>query len=206
VESARVLTARGENTRRRIVAAAADLVHEQGLAATTNEQVRAAAAVSGSQLGHYFADKDALVCAVVDLQDDRVLGHEKAAWARVHDLAGLRAWRDEIVAAHQDAASCRGGCPMGSLAVALSEAGEQSRQQVAHVLERWQVVIEGGLQRLRGGGDLPADCDTTRLATAVLASLQGGLMLAQVHRDAAPLAAALDTMVAHIEALAATPP
>lgn len=188
------------------MAAAADLVHEQGLAGTTNEQVRAAAAVSGSQLGHYFADKDALVSAVIDFQDERVLGHETAAWARVQDLAGLRAWRDEIVAAHQDPVNCRGGCPMGSLAVALSEAGEEGRQQVARVLGRWQAIVEGGLSRLCEGGYLPPDTDIAPLAAAVLASLQGGLLLAQVHRDAAPLAAALDTIVAHVEALAATSP
>lgn len=195
------LTARGARTRQRIVAAAADLAREVGLAGVTHDRVRGSAGVSGSQLGHYFADRDALVAAVVTLQDERVLGLEGAAWSGLDGVAGLRAWRDRVVEAHRDPADCRGGCPLGSLAAALAEADEGSRQQVARALERWQAVIAAGLERLREAGDLPAGTDVARLATAVLASLQGGLLLAQVQRDAAPLAAALDTVVEHVESL-----
>ena len=55
------LTPKGERTRARIVGAAAGLIYERGVAGTTLEDVRAAAEVSGSQLYHYFADKDELV-------------------------------------------------------------------------------------------------------------------------------------------------
>lgn len=193
-------TARGARTRQRIVAAAAELVHAHGLAATTNEQVRTAAAVSGSQLGHYFADKDALVAAVLDHQDERVLGHEQIAWAGLDEIAGLRAWRDRVVASQQ-VGSCRGGCPIGSLGAALAESDEESRHRVAHVLDRWRLIIEGGLASLREHGGLPADVDIPRLAGAVLASLQGGLLLSQVARDVRPLADALDAVIDHVEAL-----
>lgn len=198
------LTTRGARTRERIVCTAATLMHEQGLAATTNEQVRTAAGVSGSQLSHYFADKAALVAAVVDLQDRRVLDHEGTAWAGLRDVAGLRTWRNAIVASQTNRQPCRGGCPVGSLAAALAETDEGSREHVAAVLQRWQTAIETGLERLRTVGDLPASTDTHRLGAAVLASLQGGLLLAQVQRDVAPLAAALDTVIDHIETLNAT--
>jgi TetR/AcrR family transcriptional regulator, transcriptional repressor for nem operon len=46
------LTPKGERTRARIVDAAARLVHERGVAGTTLDDVRATAAVSGSQLSH----------------------------------------------------------------------------------------------------------------------------------------------------------
>ena len=56
----------GERTRARIVEEAAALIHERGVAATTLEDVKVAAEVSGSQLYHYFPDKDDLVQAVID--------------------------------------------------------------------------------------------------------------------------------------------
>ncbi|MGH3070312.1 MAG: TetR/AcrR family transcriptional regulator, partial [Streptosporangiaceae bacterium] len=62
------LTPKGERTRARIVDAAAQLIYERGVAGTTLEDVKAAAEVSGSQLSHYFADKDGLVQAVIDRQ------------------------------------------------------------------------------------------------------------------------------------------
>jgi len=60
VSSARekgTLTPKGQRTRLRIVDAAAQLIHERGVTATTLEDVKAAAAVSNSQLYHYFANK-----------------------------------------------------------------------------------------------------------------------------------------------------
>ena len=59
------LTPKGERTRTRIVEAAARLIHERSVAGTTLEDVKAAAEVSGSQLYHYFPDKDNLVQAVI---------------------------------------------------------------------------------------------------------------------------------------------
>jgi AcrR family transcriptional regulator len=67
------LTPKGERTRARIVAAAAALIYERGVAGTTLENVRTAAEVSGSQLSHYFADKDQLVQAVIDHQADVIV-------------------------------------------------------------------------------------------------------------------------------------
>ena len=62
------LTARGERVRTRIVEVAAALIHERGVAATTLDDVKAAAGVSGSQLYHYFPDKSDLVHAVIGYQ------------------------------------------------------------------------------------------------------------------------------------------
>ena len=48
-------------------------------------------------------------------------------------------------------------------------------------------------------GELLLDTDTDRLATALLTSLQGGLLLAKTLRDGEPLDTALQTMIDHIE-------
>jgi len=68
------LTRKGTQTRQKIVAAAAGLILEQGVAGTTLEEVRAEAGVSSSQIYHYFADKEALVRAVVDYRAQTVVG------------------------------------------------------------------------------------------------------------------------------------
>jgi len=73
------LTAKGARTRARIVDTAARLIHERGVAGATLDDVRAAAEVSGSQLYHYFADKDELVQAVIDYQADTILGNQRQA-------------------------------------------------------------------------------------------------------------------------------
>ena len=198
------LTRKGAQTRQRIVAAAADLMLQQGVAGTTLEDVRAEAGVSSSQIYHYFADKEALVRAVVDYRTQTVVGeiHEPAL-AAIEGIDGLRAWRDMIVSIQRDA-DCQGGCPLGSLGSELAELDHVARRNVAAGYNRWEAAIRACLRGMRDRGQLVPNADPDQLATALLAALQGGLLLAQVERDVRPLAAALDLMISLTGSL--TPP
>ena len=59
-------------------------------------------------------------------------------------------------------------------------------------------MIHDGLVAIAARGELADGTDIERVALAMLAALQGGLLLSQVRRDAAPLAAAVDTMIEHL--------
>jgi AcrR family transcriptional regulator len=195
------LTRKGIATRERIVSAAADLMFVRGVAGTTLEQVREAAHVSSSQIYHYFADKDALVIAVVDYQNDAVVGLQEDHLESLTSVADLRKWRDQIVA-HQRRIHCQGGCPIGAIGSELGELDRDVRTGVSNGFHRWQAALHLGYSGMRESGVLPADTDVERLATATLAALQGGLLLAQMHRSTEPLEAALDTVIDHVQYLA----
>jgi len=196
------LTRKGAQTRQRIVAAAADLVLAQGVAGTTLDDVRAEAEVSSSQIYHYFADKEALVRAVVDYRAQTLVGetHEPML-AAIEGIDGLRAWRDTIVSI-TEAAGCQGGCPLGSLGSELAELDHVARDDVAAGCSRWEAAIRACLQGMRDRNQLVPSADPAQLATAMLAALQGGLLLAQIERTVRPLAAALDVMISLTESLA----
>ena len=85
------LTPKGEQTRQRIVAAAAELMFDGGVSATTIEDVRAAAGVSSSQVYHYFKDKKALVEAVIEYQTETIVGGQEPMLAALDSLEGLQA-------------------------------------------------------------------------------------------------------------------
>ncbi len=190
--SPRPLTRKGRETRQRIVDAAAELIFQRGVAHTTIEDVRAAADVSSSQLYHYFDDKPALVRAVVDHQaDTMVSGQETFDFST---LEGLRAWRDFVIAAQREH-HCSGGCPIGSLGGQLAETDPEARAHVAEGFKRWEAAIQHGLGEMHARGRLSADADPDALALALLAALQGGLLLTQIKRDTMPLEAALDAML-----------
>jgi TetR/AcrR family transcriptional repressor of nem operon len=186
------LTPKGERTRARIVAAAARLVHEGGVAETTIEDVKAAAGVSSSQLYHYFADKDELVQAVIDHQADAIVGNTERAGLGTPE--GLRAWRD-LVVAQAVRSSGQGGCPLGSLGGQLAETDARARGQIADGFDRWSDALRAGLRELDAAGRLRPGLDPDAVAVTLLASLQGGLLLAQVQRDTRTLATALDTFL-----------
>lgn len=192
------LTAKGRQTRHRIVAAAAQLMFDHGVADTTVEDVRERAGVSNSQIYHYFEDKTALVRAVIDYQTDAVIRPQEHLFARMDTMEGLRAWRD-LAVDRQREVSCRGGCPIGALTSQFAEKDEAARLQLAHSFARWSAGLRAGLSAMHANGTLRPDADPEALAVSLLASLQGGLMLAQLSRDVRPLEVALDSTLAFVE-------
>ncbi len=188
----RPLTRKGQETRQRIVEAAAELIFEKGVAHTTIEDVRAAAGVSSSQLYHYFDDKPALVRAVIEYQADAILANQ--AQADLSTLAGLRAWRDSLVA-YQRSIGSHGGCPIGSLGSELAETEPEARIRIAEGMKCWEIEIRLGIRAMYESGRLAQDTDPDAIALALLAALQGGLLLTQIQRDTKPLEVALDAML-----------
>lgn len=192
------LTAKGRQTRLRIVAAAAELMFENGVAETTVEDVRVRAGVSNSQIYHYFEDKAALVRAVIEYQSEAVIGSQEPLFARLDSMEGLRAWRDFAVARQREL-NCRGGCPIGTLAGQLAENDDAARLQLAHSFDRWSAGLRAGLAAMHANGVLRRGADPEALAVSLLASLQGGLLMTKLNRDTGPLETALDTALAYIE-------
>jgi len=191
------MTLKGRETRQRIVDAAADLMYASGVAAVTLDDVGEATNTSKSQLYHYFHDRNDLVRAVIERQRQRVLGHQRPILESVRDWADLERWRDQILAT-QSTRSCRGGCPLGSLANELSESDDAARVQLAEAFSSWEQLIAEGLARMISTGLLSSNADPAELALGVLASLQGGLLLSEMQRSTQPLEIALDAALAHL--------
>jgi TetR/AcrR family transcriptional repressor of nem operon len=196
-----MLTRKGQATRDRIVGAAAVLMHERGVAGTSTEDVQVAAGVSASQLYHYFGDKRSLASAVIEYWSDAILGFQEPLLAHLDDFDGLRAWA-EVVVNVQRANDFRGGCPLGSLASELAEGDSAAREDLAASYRRWQGAIHGGLAAMRDRRELVADADVDKLATTLLTTLQGGLLLTKTLRDGEPLKTALNTVIDHIASFA----
>ena len=194
-------TTKGRATRDRVLGAATALVFERGVADTTLDDVRTAAKVSKGQLYPYFADKEALIHAVIDRTIQQVL----AAQPRLTDLSSWTAisrWLDDLVEL-QVARQATGGCPIGGLAGQLAETDELARQALAAGFDRWEEPLRIGLEKMRSQGKLQRGADPARLATATLAAIQGGLVLTQTRRDPRQLRVALDAAYAYLRSFAA---
>jgi len=188
------LTRKGRETHRRIVSEAADLMYKQGVAGTSIEQVQSAAGVSASQIYYYFGDKDGLVRAVIDYQTENVLGIQKPLLANLDSIEALQAWRDVIVSIHRDGRNQQ-GCPMGSLSSELTRSTPQARADLLAGFKLWEQALRDGLRVMRDRDELPDRVDPDRFALALLAAVQGGLVLTQARRDTVALEASLDTVI-----------
>lgn len=186
------LTAKGARTRARIVEEAAALIHERGVAGTTLEDVKVAAEVSGSQMYHYFPDKDDLVQAVIDHNATGIVSRNRKVLGGAN---GVEAWRKMVIAAARRT-KAKGGCALGSLVGQLAESDPAARVLIASGFDQWAAAIGDGLRSLHAEGKLPPGVDPDDLAITLLATLEGGLLLAQAQRSTRPFETAVNTLLA----------
>lgn len=195
------LTARGAKTRSKIVATAADLMRVRGVGGTTLDDVVSASKVSKSQLYRHFEDKPALVRAVIEFVGEQRISGERERLEKVRTFAGLRRWRDALVA-HNALQDGRYGCPLGSLANEVSDQDSVARKKLHDLFMAWQELFEDLLRRFQQEGVIPQDADVAQLATGFVAAVQGGYLLAQTSRDVTPMASAIDMAITHLNLLA----
>lgn len=197
------LTAKGQATRAHIVRHAADLIYAKGVHATNNELLRGAAGVSGSQLTHYFPNKESLVLAVIDWQADSILGfHRSERFAGFDSVDAFQDWADFYILSGRP---FEDGCSLGSLAGEIVKTDLDVHDQLARVFEQWRDIFREGLERMQRLGRIDSSADPVRLAHMFLAAYQGGMLLAQVARDIAPLQDSLYAAVDHLRTFATTP-
>jgi TetR/AcrR family transcriptional repressor of nem operon len=199
----RKLTPKGRATRERIIEAAAELIYEHGVQKTNNEQIRAAAGVSGSQLTRHFPTKESLVRAVIAWRTDTVLAlHKIPELGNLDSFAALRLWADSYIE-RQD--MCRGGCSFGSLAGEAVKSDPSQRAAIAEGFEQWEDVFRRGLATMRERGELRPEADPVALTHLLMAAFQGGMLLDQAAGETTPLRNALYGALAYIESFAADP-
>lgn len=197
------LTDKGQATRTRILRHAAELVYANGFRATNNELLRKAAGVSGSQLAHYFPNKESLVLGVIEWQAESILEfHRSERFAGFDSVDAFQDWADFYVLAGRP---FEDGCSLGSLASEIVKTDLDIHDQLARVFEQWRDIFRKGLERMQQLDRIDSSADPVRLAHMFVAAYQGGALLAQVACDIAPLRDALYAAVDHLRTLAKTP-
>jgi AcrR family transcriptional regulator len=199
-EAPQKLTDKGQATRAHILQHAADLIYIKGVHATNNELVRSAAGISGSQLTHYFPNKERLVLAVISWQADSILGfHRSERFAGFDSIDAFQDWADFYILSGRP---FEDGCSLGSLASEIVKTDLDVHDQLARVFEQWRDVFSEGLERMQRLGQINASADPIRLANMFIAAYQGGMLLAQVARDIAPLRDSLYAAVDYLRTFA----
>jgi AcrR family transcriptional regulator len=185
------LTAKGRATRARIVAAAAGLIRENGVAATTLDDIRSETATSKSQLFHYFpGGKEELLLAVAGHEADRVLADQQPHLSHLTGWPAWQAWRDAVVARYR-AQGPR--CPLGALVTELGRTSPATRQLTGRLIEQWQADLATGIRAMQSSGRIDAALDAERHAAALVAGIQGGVTILLATGSLTHLEAALDT-------------
>jgi AcrR family transcriptional regulator len=189
-------TRRGRASRERIVERAAQLFAERGIAATTVDEVLAAAGAGKGQFYHYFSSRDELAVAAVGHRCAQVVAGLTEALGDVSSLAGLEQALAGFTAGFEQTGMP--GCPIGTLAAEVAGRNEDARVQAAAGFHAWERLLADALERMRRSGELRADAEPAVLATGLLASIEGGMVLSQARKDMASLRVAVEAGLAQV--------
>lgn len=197
------ITERGRLTRQRIIEATGEQILASGIGGTTLDTVRAATLTSKSQLFHYFpGGKAELVREVADWEGRQLL---EAQEPEIHDLGSWESWeRWRRMLVDYYIGRSRWACPIGSLATQAAMTDSELAGTIATAMRSWRELLAEGVRRMQSAGSVDNSADSEKIATVILAAIQGGLVLSQPERSAWPLEAALDNALAPLHHVATT--
>ena len=161
--------------RERLIAAALQLLHEQGIERTTLADIAKAADVPAGNVYYYFKTKDEVIGAVIDAHVQQIKTTLAAIEARHRSPKDrLKAFVREFTA--QSELVARFGCPLGSL---CSELDKRVTEPGLPAAELMRLPIEWAEEQFRSLGRPDArDC-----AFDLLAAYEGSALLANTMRD-----------------------
>ena len=161
--------------RERLVAAATQLLHQQGIERTTLADIAKAADVPAGNVYYYFKTKDDVIAAVSEGHAQQITttlafidAHHRSAKTRLKAFVREFTAQSEIVAQH--------GCPLGGLCSELGKRPTQSRFAEAELM---LLPIEWAEKQFRSLGRR----DAHDLALELLAAYEGSALLANTLHD-----------------------
>ena len=183
------------STRQRMIETAVHLFRRKGYHATSwRTLVEEAGTPWGSAHHHFPGGKEQLGVAAIEMGSDAVVAQMAEVFAGARSLAGaVRAW-------------CRGsaerlaesdyteGCPVATVALEATVDSQPILEASRKAFDRWRAIIADrlvaeGVRRKRAA----------ELATIVLATVEGGLLLARVSRSKEPLFLAGEQLAALLD-------
>lgn len=162
------------------------MLHERGYSALSVADLCADAGLKKGSFYHFFASKQELVLATIDGYGERIRERQRQirdAGSNASDrlrllisqmAAEMRETRDECGRIR--------GCPLGNLALEMSDQDEAIRRKVAELFVVWQRAFEDLLRDGIAEGAFLAT-DPVETAKRLLAFLEGSTLLAKTAND-----------------------
>lgn len=172
-------------TRDRLVEKATELFWENGYTATGVAQILKAADARSGSLYYFFPTKEDLLVAVLEryktmlwpIVIDPVFNRVADPIERVFGI--LDGYRRMLIITE-----CQKGCPIGNLALEVSDQYPTVRKLIAENFTGWRNAVKLCLDD--AADRLPADTDREQLAAFVLTVMEGGLMQARAYKSLEP--------------------
>jgi TetR/AcrR family transcriptional regulator, transcriptional repressor for nem operon len=181
------MMSKGLDTRKRIVAAAASLFNRYGFEGASLKALMEATGLEKGGIYRHFSGKEELAVEAFDY------AWNAARQARLHDLDAvankvdrLKRWVANFV---ERRGPVPGGCPLLNTAMDADDGNPMLRERVRHALREWRARLQGIIKLGIEAGEIKRKVDPQKLATLMISSLEGALMMSRLERNSDALLA-----------------
>jgi len=180
-------TREGRSTREAILEAASRLIHVHGYNHTSLVDVLRESNVGKGNFYYHFKSKEELGYAILD----QIIGSflERTLEPCFSDPQGraltqIRCFLDRVLEMQRER-NCVGGCPLGNLALELSDVHEGFRGRLASVFAAWRERLTLALRTAQSQGAVGSECRPEAVADFLVASLEGAILLTKLTKNIA---------------------
>jgi TetR/AcrR family transcriptional regulator, transcriptional repressor for nem operon len=195
---------RGVETRLRIIRAAADLFHKQGVGATSPDQVIEASGTGKGQFYHYFKSKEGLVHEVLQTYLEDIAKGTAPLSYEINSWEDLERWFFSNVELQKRYRMTR-GCPFGTIGNEVTENDELIRQDLSLIFEIVKNKLAAFFLKEKAKGRLSQDANEERMADFCIATIQGAMLLGKIKRNSQTVETSVREAVAHLKRYVVAP-
>jgi TetR/AcrR family transcriptional repressor of nem operon len=172
---------KGEQTRRKIVAAAAPVFNQRGYEGSSLADLMAATGLQKGGIYRHFSSKEELAAEAFDYA-------WKAAWeTRMQHVdqasSGLEKLKQLIANFVELRSPVGGGCPILNTATDADDGNPILRERVAKALRSWSTRLQAIVREAAIAGETRVGVDPKNVATLVIATLEGAMMMSRIERS-----------------------
>lgn len=195
---------KAQQTKAHIVEQAAALFNQQGYAGASMADLMRVTGLQKGGIYNHFRSKDELALAAFDFAVDRIQQRFRGA------LRGKRHAVDRLLAmltVYEDFIEqppLRGGCPLLNTAVDSDDAHPALRSRTQQAMDSWRSLIERIVAKGVARRELHPTADPETVASVVIATIEGGIMLSKLYDDPAHLDRALNHLATYVQHQLAT--
>jgi TetR/AcrR family transcriptional repressor of nem operon len=188
---------KGEKTRQRIVAEAATLFNQRGFQGGSMAELMEATGLEKGGIYRHFSTKEELAAEAFDY------AWQAATDVRLQDLDSIPNSVDKLKRFManfvQRRPSVPGGCPLLNTAIDADDGNPILRDRARRALHQWQDIlsdiVNAGLERK----EIRSGIDPKKLATLIIGSLEGALMISRLERNRDALLEAKSHLESYLE-------
>jgi TetR/AcrR family transcriptional regulator, transcriptional repressor for nem operon len=180
-------TREGRSTREAILEAASRLIHVHGYNHTSLDDVLRESNIGKGNFYYHFKSKEELGYAILE----QIIGSflERTLEPCFSDPQGraltqIHCFLDRVLEMQRER-NCVGGCPLGNLALELSDVHEGFRGRLASVFAAWRERLTLALRTAQGQGAVGSECRPEAVADFLVASLEGAILLTKLTKNIA---------------------